>query len=172
MIHHKKVENKLKLFYKNKITKSKSIKLFIFYFIVSTVAMFGSFFKPDAWYAELSKPLLMPPSWVFPFVWIILYAMIAAAGWLIGCQKKSTTRTYGLTWYAIQLIANGLWSYFFFGMHRPDLALIDIFILIVALVNCLYFFYFLSKLAFHLLLPYLAWLLFALYLNLSIYWLN
>ena len=162
----------MSLLSKNKIISSQIYSLIFFILIVFAVALLGSFFKPDIWFATLAKPTLMPPSYVFPIVWTILYILLAFSGWLVWNKEKSKERTLGLRWYAVQLIANALWTYLFFGLHRIDLALIDILILIFAVAKCMRYFSYVSKLSFQILIPYLIWLLFAMYLNFSIYWIN
>ncbi|MEY5005827.1 MAG: hypothetical protein RI969_915 [Verrucomicrobiota bacterium] len=72
------------------------------------------------WYAGLAKPSFNPPNWIFGPVWSTLYVLMAAsanATW----DDRPARRTF-----LIILCVNALWSLLFFGLHRPDLALIDI----------------------------------------------
>ena len=64
------------------------------------------------------------------------------------------------------------YSYLFFGIHRPDLALIEIIILWLAILGTSNAFFKIDKIAGILILPYLAWVSFAIYLNYSFIKLN
>jgi tryptophan-rich sensory protein len=79
------------------------------------------------WYPALVKPSFNPPSWVFGPVWTLLYVMMGIAAFLVW-QKgwESGAVKTALAFFAIQLILNGLWSIFFFGLRSPGLALVDI----------------------------------------------
>ena len=78
----------------------------------------------------------------------------------------------GYQFFAIQLLLNFLWSLFFFKMQSPLLALVDIFLLIAAIVVTIFLFGKVRMLAALLMIPYLAWVCFATYLNLGILRLN
>jgi translocator protein len=132
---------------------------------VAVVAYFGSQFRPGAWYASLDKPPWTPPDWVFGPVWAVLYLFIAIAGWLI----FSSLRTgLGSALWVIQLVLNGLWSWLFFGLQRPLLALVDISLLLAAIVVLLIHLAPRQSAAFWLLLPYALWVGYALSLNFAI----
>lgn len=89
----------------------------------------GTLAGPDAWYTSLTKPVFNPPNWVFAPVWSVLYVMIGVAGWLVWTSGGSPAAV-GIWW--AQLALNFLWTPVFFGMHRIDLALIVILLLLVA----------------------------------------
>ena len=74
--------------------------------------------------------------------------------------------------FIIQLGLNALWSYLFFGLHNPLLALIEIVLLWLMIFETYSQFKIIDKIAGYLLLPYLAWVSFATLLNASIWWLN
>jgi tryptophan-rich sensory protein len=74
--------------------------------------------------------------------------------------------------FIIQLGLNALWSYLFFGLHNPFLALIEIILLWLMIFETYNQFKKIDKIAAYLLLPYLAWVSFATVLNGSIWWLN
>ncbi|RBP53411.1 TspO/MBR family protein [Arenicella xantha] len=135
-------------------------------FIVAclVVSGFGGLFQPGEWYQGLNQAPWTPPSITFPIVWGILYLFIAVAGWLIFARGNRNMR---LLWVA-QLLVNASWSWVFFGMHQPLIALIDISILTL-LVATLIWLSFRSQPALivtgWLLTPYLVWLLIASSLN-------
>ncbi|MDP1579266.1 MAG: TspO/MBR family protein, partial [Candidatus Didemnitutus sp.] len=77
-----------------------------------------------------------------------------------------------LGWYFTQLGLNALWSFLFFGLRRPDLALVEIELLLVCLVVVQLKFRRIDRVAGLLWLPYVAWVAFAAVLNSTIWWLN
>ena len=80
------------------------------------------------WYAELSKPSWNPPSWVFGPVWTALYICMAVAMWLVW-KSESPARNTAAALFVTQLLLNALWSWLFFGWHRPDAAAVEIVVL-------------------------------------------
>ena len=129
------------------------------------------------WYASLIKSPLNPPMWVFGPAWTILYTLMTIALILVIREsakdktKKPTVR-YGTKVFAFQLFFNLIWSPIFFRFERPDLALIDLIVMLVGIIWTIVVFKKVSKTAAWLLLPYLAWVTFAGYLNLSVVLLN
>ena len=73
---------------------------------------------------------------------------------------------------AAHLISNFIWTYLFFGLHSPVLALVDIAFLDISLIILIFLFWRTNVLAGALLIPYLIWVLFATYLNYGFYRLN
>jgi translocator protein len=144
-----------------------------FWLVVTfAAAWIGSRFQPGEWYAGLVKPALTPPGWVFGPVWTLLYAMMGTAAWLVW----RTLGVYGalipLGLFLGQLALNALWSYLFFGLQRPGLALLDIVALWLAILATLVNFWRAYASAGLLLLPYLFWVSFATYLNFQFWRLN
>ena len=87
----------------------------------------GSQFSPGEWYQSLQKPLFNPPNIIFPIVWNILFVLMGIAAWRIG-EKQRKIISLPLALFIIQLCVNAFWSYLFFGMQNPGVALIDILI--------------------------------------------
>lgn len=127
---------------------------------------------PGEWYASLAKPAWNPPSAVFAPVWTLLYAMMGVAAWLVWKQVGFREAALPLSLFLVQLVLNALWSYLFFGLHRPDLALLDIVTLWVAILVVLVLFWRVAVPAGILLLPYLCWVGFASFLNFTLWRLN
>lgn len=141
----------------------------IFAILVFLTAMSGALFQPGAWYASLQKPSWTPPNWAFPVVWTILYIFIAIAGYQVWTKVGWST---AMAFWAVQLVLNGVWSYFFFGIQRMDLALIDVGLLWVAILGFIVFAWPVSTLASLLFVPYLLWVSLATVLNLTVLRLN
>ncbi len=128
---------------------------------------------PGDWYANLDKPWFNPPNWVFGPVWSLLYCMMAVAAWLVWRKAASTPELYWpLGLFAFQLILNALWTPLFFGLQRPDLAMITIIVLWAAIAATTVAFYPVSRTAAALFLPYWLWVSFAALLNATLWWLN
>lgn len=127
---------------------------------------------PDAWYRALEKPAWNPPPTVFGPVWTTLYILMGVAAWLVWRTPAGAERRRALTWFLLQLVLNVAWSWLFFGAHRPDVALIEIAVLWVAIASTIAAFDRLSRRAAALLVPYLAWVSFAITLNAGVWWLN
>lgn len=145
--------------------------LLVFFALVIVTALSGVQFQPGEWYDALNKPSWNPPAWVFGPVWTLLYVLIAIAGWLVWRVERRITTPAMLAWIA-QLILNGMWSWLFFGLHRPWLALIDIFALLAAIVAFIVLARPVSKNAGRLFFPYALWVAFAASLNFQIAQLN
>lgn len=136
------------------------------------VAWFGSRFRPGEWYGRLAKPSWTPPNRLFAPVWIVLYATMAVAAWMVWRDAGLSGAALPLSLFAGQLFLNGIWSWLFFGLHRPDRAFVDIVALWLAIAATIVAFQPISIPAALLLLPYLIWVSFALLLNFSIWRLN
>jgi tryptophan-rich sensory protein len=124
------------------------------------------------WYPTLRKPVWNPPDWIFGPVWTALYVAMSVAAWRVwrvqtGMEASRTLRLFGA-----QLALNALWSILFFGMRRPDLALIEIVVLWSLLVVLLVRFARTDRIAGYLWAPYVAWVSFATILNATIWRLN
>ncbi len=125
------------------------------------------------WYPALNKPSWNPPSSVFAPVWTTLYLMMAVAAWLVWKKDQHFSAVrMALILFFVQLALNCLWSFLFFGARSPGWALVDIVVLLAALAATTAAFFNQSKAAGALMLPYLAWVSFAAFLNFTIWQLN
>lgn len=121
-------------------------------------------------YGSLEKPLLAPPSIVFPIVWTILYVLMGISyGRLV--DKELTDSQVDWIYYG-QLIVNAFWSIFFFVLKWRFFSFLWIVLLAALVLLMIVTFYRKDKIAGLLQIPYLLWTLFATYLTLSIYLLN
>jgi tryptophan-rich sensory protein len=139
-------------------------------------AFAGSLFTPEpgSWYyTTLRKPSWNPPDWLFPPVWTLLFIMMGIALSLVlnhGIDKKEVRN--GAALFAFQLVLNLGWSASFFGLRSPLAGLMVILLLWLAIVGTIVRFARVSNAASTLLIPYLAWVSFASYLNFTILMLN
>jgi tryptophan-rich sensory protein len=150
-------------------------ELLVAILVCELAGLIGSLFtfaSIPTWYASLVKPALNPPSWVFGPVWTTLYAMMGVSVFLVWQRRQAKGADQALTAFALQLVLNALWSVLFFGLRNAGLALIEIVMMWLAIAWTIVLFHRLSKPAAYLLLPYLAWVSFASYLNAAIWFLN
>lgn len=159
----------------NDAMSSKWMSWIAFVAITFGAAAIGGWFTGSSvktWYPGLLKPAGTPPSWVFGPVWSILYLLMATAAWLVWQERHSHDVWLPLGLFFGQLVLNAAWSLIFFGLQRPDLALVEILILLVAIVLTAISFSEYSRDAFWFMTPYLGWVGYATYLNLGLWRLN
>ncbi len=119
----------------------------------------------NSWYAGLHKPFFQPPPIVFPVAWTILYALMGVALAMILVEPPSPRRKTALILFFAQLALNYAWSPIFFGAHDIGLARIVIYAMAVIAALAAGNFLRINRVAGLLLIPYLAWLIFAAALN-------
>ena len=142
-------------------TLHKAARLFFLLLLVFTVSYVGSgFITPDTrlWYDTLIKSPLTPPDFFFPIAWTILLFLQAIAAFIV--WGKASPR-----WFVIQLMLNMLWSFSFFYLRNPTVALGISGLFSIALFLNMWTFGKANKLAACLILPTFLWSLFAFYLN-------
>ena len=122
-------------------------------------------------YALVDQPPLSPPGWVFPVVWTALFAMMGTAAYLVWIEN-GPGRDRALTLYAVQLAFNFFWPLIFFAGEKFGLAFIWLLILWGLILATLLTFRRENRTAGRLLIPYLAWVTFAAYLNAGVWYLN
>ena len=121
----------------------------------------------------VKKPPLAPPDWLFPVVWSILYILMGIASYLV-CVSDAPhkDKERALLLYGLQLAFNFTWSIIFFNLQEYLWALVWLAVLLLLVIITTVKFFEIDKRAGYLLLPYIAWLCFAAYLNWGVYALN
>ena len=139
-------------------------------FLVAALGGLATATNVDGWYATADKAPWTPPNAVFGPVWTVLYTAMAVAAWLVWRKRTANTKP-ALAAYAVQLALNLAWTPVFFGLYptlgAPALwlALAVIGALVAAVTITVLYFGPISRAAGLLLLPYVAWLVFASTLN-------
>ena len=124
------------------------------------------------WYVGLSKPTWTPPNWVFP----VRHSR----------QRLTPIKTYNafqtsnsngqgrlaIGLFFTQLALNAAWSPVFFGLHQIEWAIVVIVGLALAIAATIAVAWDTSRAAAWLLVPYLAWVIYAASLNSAIALLN
>ena len=155
----------------------KKFWLFILAVVISFLpGIIGMLFSPDGasdlWYNALVKPALTPAGWVFAVVWPILYLILGIALYLIIVDKTRYSKSMSYWAFGSHVVLNALWSYLFFGANLVSAGLFVLIALIGVTIWMMYAFRPISRPAYYLVWPYLLWLLFALYLNGAVLFLN
>ena len=117
------------------------------------------------WFEGLAKPSINPPSYLFGIVWPILYVMMGLAFTLVVTARGAAGRGAAIAAFLIQFALNLAWSPLFFGAHQVSAALGLLMVIDVAVIVTMFLFWKVRPPAAWLLVPYLAWVLFATALN-------
>ena len=128
----------------------------------------GLLFRSDqVFYRSLNKPSFAPPGYLFAIIWPILYILIAFSIYNVKDKNKDYLKVL-----IINYFTNQIFSFFFFTIKSPFIAMIDT---IIILISSLYL-YLESKrdnnLSANLLIPYILWNIFASILIISVYIMN
>lgn len=111
-----------------------------------------------------AKPPLLPPAWLFPVVWAVLYALMGFSAYLVrknGCGGRQ------LALYWAQLAVNFSWSIVFFRFRAIWAAFAVIALLFVLVLLMIKSFARVSRPSALINIPYILWIAFAAYLNLA-----
>jgi translocator protein len=119
----------------------------------------------NPWFVALTKPSLYPPPALFGIVWTILYALMGLATAIIITARGAWGREHAIIAFVVQLLLNLGWSPLFFAAHQITWALGLIVALDIAVIVTIWLYWRVRPIAGMLLLPYLAWILFATVLN-------
>ena len=123
-------------------------------------------------FAALNQPPLSPPGWIFPAVWTILYVLMGVGMAIVWRETSGRERRRAVEAWALQLAVNFFWTILFFRLEARLLAFFWLILLLVLAVRMTLIFRRHSDPAAELQIPYLAWLVFAGYLNLAVWLLN
>lgn len=157
----------------------KKFWTFVLAVVISFIpGIIGGFFSPmspgaNEWYNGLAQSVLTPNGWVFSIAWIILYALLGIALYLVMVAAKTRqNKALAYALFIAQMGLNALWSYLFFGLHMIGGALVCLVALVAVAIWMTAAFKPISRGASYLVWPYILWLIFALYLNAVILTLN
>ena len=119
----------------------------------------------NPWFAALVKPGIYPPPATFGIVWSALYVLMALALAMVLTAPGAKGRWLAVGIFLAQLLPNLAWTPLFFAAHRISGALVLIGVLDVLVLLTVVLFARVRLVAALLLVPYLAWVLFATVLN-------
>ena len=149
-------------------------------FGVATVAVVGALnvgagiARPSTyrWYRSLQMPTYKPPDVAIPVAWSVMYTLAAVSVWRVWQTDDTPARRRALALWGTQLVANGLWTRFFFGYRRPGLAAVDAAALLAAVTAYAVAADAVDRPAALLVVPYVGWVGFAAVLTADIDRLN
>lgn len=122
-------------------------------------------------YETLTKPPLSPPGILFPIVWTVLYILMGIAAYILSTENSPQKEFLQKVYWA-QLTLNALWPLVFWRFEAFTLAAVIIIVILALVIYLALRSFKINKLISWLLIPYIIWLLFALYLNIAIAVLN
>jgi tryptophan-rich sensory protein len=140
---------------------------------IAVASVGGALTDIGPWYLSLKEPAWKPPDAAFGVIWTGIFALTALAG-VVAWQREplGQRRRWMLRLFAANGLLNILWSFLFFHIRRPDLALFEVAFLWLSVLVLIVFVFRRSPLAGALLAPYLVWVSLASALNYDVVLLN
>jgi tryptophan-rich sensory protein len=138
--------------------------------IVFAAAAIGGLASAEsgAFYRELARPSWAPPAWLFGPVWTVLYMLMGIAAWLVWRAYGFAGARGSLIVFIVQLLVNAAWTWLFFVWRQGALAFGEILLLWTLILLTQVLFWRVRRLAGALLLPYPAWVSFAVALTFAV----
>ena len=140
-------------------------------FVAYVIRLYTSL-EVDTWYQGLAKSAFTPPDFIFGIMWSLLYICIAFSGWLLFINRDKAGAGQASIFFILQLIINWMWPILFFTHKLTLPAAVWLGILIICVFVCMTSLIKINRLACYAFIPYIIWLFFAFYLNLTIWVLN
>lgn len=153
---------------------NKFLKLLACIIGVELIGSISGFFAGNipAVYVQLNKPFLAPPGNIVGTIWIIFYALIGLALFLIIDSKTAKNKTRSYFFFGIQLVLNFIWSIIFFGGSNFWIASFISLFLLITIIFSICEFRGISNGAAICFIPYLIWIIYATYLSFGLAILN
>lgn len=125
-------------------------------------------------YRSLKTPPLSPPAILFPIVWTLLYILMGISSAMVYLKREKNIdgAKSGLVYYGFSLFLNFSWSIVFFNLQAAFFALVNLVALLVLVLKTIREYRKVCHTASYLQIPYVIWLIFAAYLNTTIWLLN
>ena len=120
-------------------------------------------------YGSLELPRWAPPAWLFGPAWSILYLLMATAAWRVWGIAGFDGARVELTLYAVQLVLNAAWSWFFFVRRSGLGSTIEVSLLWISILLTMLWFLARDPIAGLLFVPYLMWVSFAMALTVAVW---
>lgn len=125
------------------------------------------------WYQEIIRPEWAPPAWLFGPVWSVLYILIAISfGYVFVKVLKKEIPKYVALPFILNIFFNLIFSPLQFGLQNFLLASIDIILVLATLIWAQISIYKYAKWVAYINIPYLLWVCFATFLQITITVLN
>ncbi len=145
--------------------------------LVFAVAFIGSWFTSQGiasgWYDSVAKPSWTPMGPVFGFAWTLIFILCAVS---VIAFWKNRFRLRSWMVVLVLFVVNGIlnvgWTALFFFLHWTGFAAIDAAFLEATILTIMAMLWQRERMSSYLLIPYAIWVLFAIYLNMSVWLLN
>ena len=124
-------------------------------FLMGRVSNSGS---GNRWFSALAKPGWLPPAWVFPGAWTLLYILLGIAIAMILHARGAKGRGIAIALFVAQLVLNLAWAPTFFAAHQVTLAFWLIALILLLAIATTFAFAPIRKAAAWLMVPYMVWL--------------
>ena len=147
----------------------------VFSAITLGISLLGRFYSSSGmkWYYTLNLPSYTPPGWVIGTVWTVIYVLTTVAVIMVWNNFSKDRQFYFiLGLFALNAFFNVLWTYLFFYQQSISLAFIDALAVFITLLALIVAVGQRSLTVAGLLAPYLAWITFAVWLNLMVWIMN
>ena len=144
------------------------LRFYLITFSVSflTASIGGNFTVLDDWYYSLIQPSWKPDDLIFPIAWTIIFTLCAISGGMLLSSASTLALKLKLSaCFLLNAFLNVWWSYLYFFIKRPDMALLEVVFLWGSIIILILFSKAINKVASFLLIPYLAWVTLASVLN-------
>ncbi|MGD9021198.1 MAG: tryptophan-rich sensory protein [Lysobacterales bacterium] len=140
------------------------VALGIFLLLAVIAAMAGGLFIGGEWYQQMQQPSWNPPALLMALLWGVYFVLVAVSAWMVW-QSMRGLAAGALTLWGLLLLLGVVWSWTYFGLHRPGWALGPMSLWLAAGVLVLRAFRPIRPEAAWLMLPAVAWLAFSWLLN-------
>ena len=126
-----------------------------------------------SWYSQLIKPSWSQPAWLFGPVWTVLYILIAVSFGKVFLMtwKKQIPFAVALP-FILNLVFNFAFTSLQFGLKNNLLSALDILLVLGTLVWAMFVIYPHARWIAYIQIPYLLWVTFATFLQLTVTYLN
>lgn len=134
----------------------------------------------NSWHDTLNRPFFAPnPDWIVAIFWGVVYSLLGISiALLMQIRNKNHTTEIqtltkkGLWLFFVQMLVNLTISALFFGLNNLFLVFIGAFLNLILVVWMMFFYFRISKHASLILIPYAAWLIYAILLDFTILMIN
>lgn len=119
----------------------------------------------NPWFDALERPEIFPDPMWFGIVWTVLYILMGIAVALVAAAWGARGRTAALVAFVVLTVLLAAWSPVFFALHQMTWALVLLGTIVALTLLTILLFARVRKMAAWLLVPLLAWTMFASLLN-------
>ncbi len=155
----------------DKIKYDNKIKAAVFTALPLVVGALSAAIAGDMSKQSYVQPPFSPPAWVFPVAWTVLYLMMGFASYLV-YRDCDYFLNDAMKCFFYQLFVNFSWSIVFFRFEFYTAAVVVLLALLLLTIGTTAAFFGVNKTAGRLMIPYIVWLIYALYLNVGVAVLN